>query len=95
MLRHGSDLSSVTTVWCATRPSDPPSASPGVDYIPSSKKVEFKPGKTQEVRADVQLHKVPLCLPCLKMYFSTLVFVKIAAVILRGDIMLTYLSYCN
>lgn len=50
VLRHGSDLSSVTSVWCATRPSDPPSASPGVDYIPSSKKVEFKPGKTEEVR---------------------------------------------
>ncbi|XP_036955362.1 extracellular matrix protein FRAS1 isoform X2 [Acanthopagrus latus] len=48
VLRHGSDLSSVTSVWCATRPSDPPSASPGVDYIPSSKKVEFKPGKTEE-----------------------------------------------
>lgn len=50
VLRHGSDLSSVTSVWCATRPSDPPSASPGVDYIPSSKKMEFKPGKTEEVR---------------------------------------------
>uniref|UniRef100_A0A3Q4HVK7 Fraser extracellular matrix complex subunit 1 n=1 Tax=Neolamprologus brichardi TaxID=32507 RepID=A0A3Q4HVK7_NEOBR len=48
VLRHGSDLSSLTSVWCATRPSDPPSASPGVDYIPSSKKVEFKPGKTDE-----------------------------------------------
>uniref|UniRef100_UPI0037E879D7 extracellular matrix organizing protein FRAS1 n=1 Tax=Semicossyphus pulcher TaxID=241346 RepID=UPI0037E879D7 len=48
VLRHGSDLTSVTSVWCATRPSDPPSASPGVDYIPSSKKVEFKPGKTEE-----------------------------------------------
>ncbi|XP_056274598.1 extracellular matrix protein FRAS1 [Pseudoliparis swirei] len=48
VLRRGSDLSSVTSVWCATRPSDPPSASPGVDYIPSSKKVEFKPGRTQE-----------------------------------------------
>uniref|UniRef100_A0A3Q1CIX6 VWFC domain-containing protein n=1 Tax=Amphiprion ocellaris TaxID=80972 RepID=A0A3Q1CIX6_AMPOC len=48
VLRHGSDLSSVTSVWCATRPSDPLSASPGVDYIPSSKKVEFKPGKTEE-----------------------------------------------
>uniref|UniRef100_A0A3Q2DG67 Fraser extracellular matrix complex subunit 1 n=1 Tax=Cyprinodon variegatus TaxID=28743 RepID=A0A3Q2DG67_CYPVA len=46
--RQGSDLTSVTSVWCATRPSDPPSASPGVDYIPSSKKVEFKPGKTEE-----------------------------------------------
>ncbi|CAG09631.1 unnamed protein product, partial [Tetraodon nigroviridis] len=48
VLRHGSDLTSLTSVWCATRPSDPPSASPGVDYIPSSKKVEFKPGKTVE-----------------------------------------------
>ncbi|CAN9512669.1 unnamed protein product [Ophioblennius macclurei] len=48
VLRQGSDLSSVTSVWCATRPLDPPSASPGVDYIPSSKKVEFKPGKTEE-----------------------------------------------
>uniref|UniRef100_A0A3Q3MY85 Fraser extracellular matrix complex subunit 1 n=1 Tax=Mastacembelus armatus TaxID=205130 RepID=A0A3Q3MY85_9TELE len=48
VLRHGSDLSSVTSVWCATRPSDPPSASPGIDYIPSSKKVEFKPGRTEE-----------------------------------------------
>ncbi|KAF7205299.1 extracellular matrix organizing protein FRAS1 isoform X2 [Nothobranchius furzeri] len=48
VLRRGSDLSSVTSVWCATRLSDPPSASPGVDYIPSSKKVEFKPGKTEE-----------------------------------------------
>ncbi|KAM7019160.1 LOW QUALITY PROTEIN: extracellular matrix organizing protein FRAS1 [Tautogolabrus adspersus] len=48
VLRHGSDLTSVTSVWCATRPSDPPSASPGVDYIPSSKKVEFKPGRTEE-----------------------------------------------
>ncbi|XP_061586644.1 extracellular matrix protein FRAS1 isoform X2 [Cololabis saira] len=48
VLRHGSDLSSPTTVWCATRPSEPHSASPGVDYIPSSKKVVFKPGKTLE-----------------------------------------------
>ncbi|XP_023814674.1 extracellular matrix protein FRAS1 isoform X2 [Oryzias latipes] len=48
VLRHGSDLSSLTSVWCATRPSDPPSASPGVDYIPSSKKVEFKAGRTVE-----------------------------------------------
>lgn len=53
MLRRGSDLSSLTSVWCATRPSDPPSASPGVDYIPSSKKVEFKPGRTEEVRTSV------------------------------------------
>lgn len=52
VLRHGSDLSSLTSVWCATRPADPPSASPGVDYIPSSKKVEFKPGKTEEVSSE-------------------------------------------
>ncbi|KAM9446229.1 extracellular matrix organizing protein FRAS1 [Clarias gariepinus] len=48
VLRQGSDLSSVASVWCATRPADQDSATPGVDYIPSSKKVEFKPGKTEE-----------------------------------------------
>uniref|UniRef100_A0A8D0CH89 Fraser extracellular matrix complex subunit 1 n=1 Tax=Scleropages formosus TaxID=113540 RepID=A0A8D0CH89_SCLFO len=48
VLRHGSDLSSPTSVWCATRPSDPPSATPGVDYIPSSKKIDFMPGKMEE-----------------------------------------------
>uniref|UniRef100_A0A8C7CEK8 Fraser extracellular matrix complex subunit 1 n=1 Tax=Oncorhynchus kisutch TaxID=8019 RepID=A0A8C7CEK8_ONCKI len=48
VMRQGSDLSSVTSVWCATRPSDPPSATPGVDYIPSSRRVEFKAGKTME-----------------------------------------------
>uniref|UniRef100_A0A8B9KBI5 Fraser extracellular matrix complex subunit 1 n=1 Tax=Astyanax mexicanus TaxID=7994 RepID=A0A8B9KBI5_ASTMX len=48
VLRQGSDLSSVTSVWCATRPADQDSATPGVDYIPSSKKVEFRPGKTEE-----------------------------------------------
>ncbi|XP_048099370.1 extracellular matrix protein FRAS1 [Alosa alosa] len=48
VVRHGSDLSSVASVWCATRPADHDSATPGVDYIPSSKKVEFKPGVTEE-----------------------------------------------
>nr|XP_033819322.1 extracellular matrix protein FRAS1 isoform X2 [Geotrypetes seraphini] len=48
VIRHGTDLSAPTSVWCATRPSDPPSATPGIDYIPSSKKVEFRPGKTEE-----------------------------------------------
>ncbi|KPP66085.1 hypothetical protein Z043_115451, partial [Scleropages formosus] len=48
VLRQGTDLSSVTSVWCATRPSDPWSAMPGADYIPSSKKVEFKPGETEQ-----------------------------------------------
>uniref|UniRef100_A0A8C8RJR6 VWFC domain-containing protein n=1 Tax=Pelusios castaneus TaxID=367368 RepID=A0A8C8RJR6_9SAUR len=48
VIRHGTDLSTPTSVWCATRPSDPPSASPGIDYVPSSKKVEFRPGRTEE-----------------------------------------------
>uniref|UniRef100_A0A803XZT8 Calx-beta domain-containing protein n=1 Tax=Meleagris gallopavo TaxID=9103 RepID=A0A803XZT8_MELGA len=48
VLRHGPDLSTPTSVWCATRTSDPPSASPGVDYVPSSRKIEFRPGKTEE-----------------------------------------------
>lgn len=51
VLRQGPDLSSPTSVWCATRTSDPPSASPGVDYIPTSRKIEFRPGKTEEVRS--------------------------------------------
>ena len=41
----------------ATRASDPPSASPGVDYVPSSRKIEFRPGKTEEVRS----HLVSWC----------------------------------
>ncbi|TSN86075.1 Extracellular matrix protein FRAS1 [Bagarius yarrelli] len=48
VLRQGSDLSSVASVWCATRPAEQDSATPGVDYIPSSKKVDFKPGKSEE-----------------------------------------------
>ncbi|XP_075060088.1 extracellular matrix organizing protein FRAS1 [Mixophyes fleayi] len=48
VIRSGPDLSVPTSVWCATRPSDPPSATPGIDYIPSSKKIEFRPGKTVE-----------------------------------------------
>lgn len=51
VLRQGPDLSTPTSVWCATRTSDPPSASPGVDYVPSSRKIEFRPGKTEEVRS--------------------------------------------
>lgn len=54
VLRQGNDLSSASSVWCATRPSEPPSAKPGTDYIPSSKKVEFKPGMTEEVRHRTQ-----------------------------------------
>ncbi|XP_013371586.1 PREDICTED: extracellular matrix protein FRAS1 isoform X1 [Chinchilla lanigera] len=48
VIRHGTDLSTVTSVWCATRPSDPASATPGVDYVPSSRKVEFGPGVTEQ-----------------------------------------------
>ncbi|MEE6460302.1 hypothetical protein FKM82_000916 [Ascaphus truei] len=48
VIRSGPDLSVPTSVWCATRPSDPHSATPGIDYIPSSKKIEFRPGKTVE-----------------------------------------------
>ncbi|ELW63934.1 Extracellular matrix protein FRAS1 [Tupaia chinensis] len=48
VIRHGTDLSTFTSVWCATRPSDPASATPGVDYVPSSRKVEFGPGITEQ-----------------------------------------------
>ncbi|GAB1289869.1 Extracellular matrix organizing protein FRAS1 [Apodemus speciosus] len=48
VIRHGTDLSTFTSVWCATRPSDPASATPGVDYVPSSRKVEFPPGITEQ-----------------------------------------------
>uniref|UniRef100_A0A3B3RJD3 Fraser extracellular matrix complex subunit 1 n=1 Tax=Paramormyrops kingsleyae TaxID=1676925 RepID=A0A3B3RJD3_9TELE len=48
VLRRGSKLSSMASVWCVTRPSDPMSATPGVDYISSSKKVEFKPGEKEQ-----------------------------------------------
>ncbi|NXD29010.1 FRAS1 protein, partial [Spelaeornis formosus] len=48
VLRQGPDLSTPMSVWCATRTSDPPSASPGVDYVPSSRKIEFRPGRTEE-----------------------------------------------
>ncbi|XP_044284420.1 extracellular matrix organizing protein FRAS1 [Varanus komodoensis] len=48
VIRYGPDLSTPTSVWCATRTADPPSATPGMDYIPSSKKVEFRPGRTEE-----------------------------------------------
>ncbi|XP_054995058.1 extracellular matrix organizing protein FRAS1 [Sorex araneus] len=48
VIRHGTDLSTFTSVWCATRPSDPASATPGVDYVPSSRKVEFGAGVTEQ-----------------------------------------------
>lgn len=68
VIRHGTDLSTFTSVWCATRPSDPASATPGVDYVPSSWKVEFGPGVTEQVRLQQsRLHKVDrsVCEYCL------------------------------
>ncbi|XP_041363241.1 extracellular matrix organizing protein FRAS1-like isoform X2 [Gigantopelta aegis] len=48
ILRMGSDLSHSSVVWCATRLSDPPSATPGQDYVPSSSQITFGPGQTTE-----------------------------------------------
>lgn len=56
VIRHGTDLSTFTSVWCATRPSDPASATPGVDYVPSSRKVEFGPGVTEQVSPQQPKH---------------------------------------
>lgn len=50
VIRSGSDLSHDTVVWCATRMSEPPSASPGQDYIPSSSQITFEPGETTQVK---------------------------------------------
>jgi hypothetical protein len=49
VLREGSDLSHTTVVWCATRLTHPPSATPGVDYAPSSSQITFLPGQTAQV----------------------------------------------
>lgn len=49
VLREGSDLSHTTTVWCATRLSHPPSATPGIDYAPSSSQITFTPGQISQV----------------------------------------------
>lgn len=49
IVRVGSDLSHTSVVWCATRLSEPPSASPGEDYIPSSTQVTFSPGQASQV----------------------------------------------
>ncbi|XP_033757797.1 extracellular matrix protein FRAS1-like [Pecten maximus] len=48
VLRTGADLAHDTVVWCATRLSDIPSATPGQDYIPSSSQITFGPGQTSE-----------------------------------------------
>lgn len=50
IIREGTDLSHTTTVWCATRLSNPPSASAGRDYIPSSSQITFGPGQTSQVQ---------------------------------------------
>lgn len=49
VIRSGSDLSHDSVVWCATRMSEPPSATPGQDYIPSSSQITFEPGETTQV----------------------------------------------
>ena len=51
VVREGSDLSHTTTVWCATRLSFPPSATPGLDYSPSSSQITFTPGQVMQVRS--------------------------------------------
>ncbi|KAL3876627.1 hypothetical protein ACJMK2_034445 [Sinanodonta woodiana] len=50
VLRDGTDLSHSSMVWCATRLSDPPSATPGQDYIPSSSQITFGPGQTHQMQ---------------------------------------------
>lgn len=49
VIRQGSDLSHDTIVWCATRMTEPPSAIPGQDYIPSSSQITFSHGETTQV----------------------------------------------
>ncbi|KAL4240401.1 Extracellular matrix protein fras1 [Mactra antiquata] len=48
IIREGSDLSHASTVWCATRLSNPPSAISGQDYVPSSSQITFGPGQTTQ-----------------------------------------------
>ncbi|KAL5018413.1 hypothetical protein ScPMuIL_004135 [Solemya velum] len=48
VLRKGSDLSHSSVVWCATRLSDPPSATPGQDYVPTSSQITFSPHQTEK-----------------------------------------------
>lgn len=49
VMREGLDLGKSASVWCTTRISDPASATPGVDYVPMSQKLQFKPGQSQAV----------------------------------------------
>ena len=48
VIREGSDLSHSSMVWCASRLSDPASATPGQDYIPHSMQVMFGPGQREQ-----------------------------------------------
>ncbi|CAN0438603.1 unnamed protein product [Lampetra planeri] len=45
VVREGSDLSAAASVWCATRPSEPLSATPAIDYVATSRQVLFAPGR--------------------------------------------------
>ncbi|XP_035826399.1 extracellular matrix protein FRAS1 [Aplysia californica] len=49
VLREGSDLSHTSVVWCATRLSDLPSATPGEDYVPSSAQITFGPEQNSQM----------------------------------------------
>ena len=57
VVRQGTDLSHTSVVWCATRMSSPPSATPGQDYIPHSKKIVFHDGEIMAV-CHFKLHSV-------------------------------------
>ena len=47
--RSGPDLSHTSMVWCSTRLSNPPSATPGSDYVPSSQLVTFAPNEKEKI----------------------------------------------
>ncbi|KAH3869870.1 hypothetical protein DPMN_033043, partial [Dreissena polymorpha] len=48
ILRSGADIMHSSTVWCATRLANPPSASAGQDYVPSASQITFGPGQTSQ-----------------------------------------------
>ncbi|XP_052791092.1 extracellular matrix organizing protein FRAS1-like isoform X2 [Mya arenaria] len=48
LVRDGNDLSHTSTVWCATRLANPPSAAAGHDYIPSTSQITFGPGQRSQ-----------------------------------------------
>ena len=49
VIRSGSDLAHTSMVWCAPKPLTPPSAYPGVDFVPSASQLTFAPQQTVEV----------------------------------------------